>query len=444
MRVSYLTLTGHSCSERDPVPSNAAINVQRRVQRGLDVKAKREKIEKMDKRPEGVEAPPYVVVVQGPPGCGKTTLIRSLVKHYTKTTLGATIEGSPITVVSGRNRRLTFIECPANDMRAMIDLAKVADLVLLMVDAVRGFEMETFEFINIMQVHGFPRILGILTHLDGFKESKSIRKMKKRYKARFWAELYDGAKMFYLSGIQYSGTRYNKTEVTNLARFIAIQKFAPLSWRQNHSYLVAHRWEDQTLVPDSDTRTLALYGYVSGSRLRTEGQAFHIAGVGDFPAASATVALDPCPPPTNQNPKMKGLALRTLSDKQRNLYAPYCEHQHITVDSEAMYINTREAEESFTRKEEEDGSTDDEEAGEGMSSDDDEEEEMDPSEAVKMVRELQDVKLDLNDRDAPLPLVAGGAAVPPTRRLAEEEDEEEVISGRRLEVGNLIIIVFSE
>ncbi|KAF4753431.1 Glycoside hydrolase 2 (Mannanase, beta-galactosidase), partial [Perkinsus olseni] len=403
-------------------------SVQRRVQRGLDVKAKREKIEKMDKRPEGVEAPPYVVVVQGPPGCGKTTLIRSLVKHYTKTTLGATIEG-PITVVSGRNRRLTFIECPANDMRAMIDLAKVADLVLLMVDAVRGFEMETFEFINIMQVHGFPRVLGILTHLDGFKESKSIRKMKKRYKARFWAELYDGAKMFYLSGIQYSGSRYNKTEVTNLARFIAIQKFAPLSWRQDHSYMVAHRWEDQTLVPNSDTRTLALYGYVSGCRLRTEGQAFHIAGVGDFPAASAAAALDPCPPPTNQNPKMKGLALRTLSDKQRNLYAPYCEHQHITVDSEAMYINTREAEESFTRKEDDDAddeTTDDEGPDGEVSSDDEEEdEEMDPSEAVKMVRELQDVHLDLDDREAPMPLVAGGAQVPPTRRLAEDEEEEE-------------------
>lgn len=81
-----------------------------------------------------------------------------------------------------------------------------------------------------------------------------------------------------------------------------------------------------------------------------------------------------------------------------------------------------------------------------MSSDDDdeEEEEMDPSEAVKMVRELQDVKLDPNDRDAPLPLVAGGAAVPPTRRLAEEEDEEEVISGKGLEGENSIIIVCSE
>ena len=34
----------------------------------------------------------------------------------------------------------------------MIDVAKVADLVLLMVDANFGFEMEIFEFLNIAQV----------------------------------------------------------------------------------------------------------------------------------------------------------------------------------------------------------------------------------------------------------------------------------------------------
>lgn len=34
----------------------------------------------------------------------------------------------------------------------MIDLAKVADLVLLMIDASFGFEMEIFEFLNICQV----------------------------------------------------------------------------------------------------------------------------------------------------------------------------------------------------------------------------------------------------------------------------------------------------
>lgn len=35
----------------------------------------------------------------------------------------------------------------------MIDAAKYADLVLLMVDGGFGFEMETFEFLNLLQVH---------------------------------------------------------------------------------------------------------------------------------------------------------------------------------------------------------------------------------------------------------------------------------------------------
>ena len=51
---------------------------------------------------------------------------RSLVKRYTRQTLND-IQG-PVTVVTGKNRRLTFFECP-NDVNAMLDVAKVADLV---------------------------------------------------------------------------------------------------------------------------------------------------------------------------------------------------------------------------------------------------------------------------------------------------------------------------
>lgn len=42
--------------------------------------------------------------------------------------------------LAGKNRRLTFIEVP-NDLGAMIDTAKVADLVLLMIDGSFGLEM---------------------------------------------------------------------------------------------------------------------------------------------------------------------------------------------------------------------------------------------------------------------------------------------------------------
>ena len=41
----------------------------------------------------------------------------------------------------------------------MLDLAKIADLVLLLIDASYGFELETFEFINILQVPGGPSLL---------------------------------------------------------------------------------------------------------------------------------------------------------------------------------------------------------------------------------------------------------------------------------------------
>lgn len=58
----------------------------------------------------------------------------------------------------------------------MVDAAKVADLVLLLVDASFGFEMETFELLNVLQQHGMPRVMGVLTHLDSFKVQEQRRR----------------------------------------------------------------------------------------------------------------------------------------------------------------------------------------------------------------------------------------------------------------------------
>ncbi len=59
--------------------------------------------------------------------------------------------------------------------------------------------------------------------------------------ARFWTEIYDGAKLFYLSGIQHG--RYLKREVFNLARFISVMKMRPLTWRLAHPYTIVDRFE---------------------------------------------------------------------------------------------------------------------------------------------------------------------------------------------------------
>lgn len=184
------------------------------------------------------EPAPLLVAIHGPPGVGKTTLIRCLIKHYTRQSVGE-LRG-PVTVVSSKKRRITFVECP-NDICGMIDVAKAADVVLLLVDGEFGFEMETFEFLMLLQQHGMPKVIGVLNHLDGFKDNKKLKKVKKELKNRFDVEVSHGSKLFYLSGIRHG--KYLKREVLNLARFISTAKTRPITWRLSHPYLLADRFE---------------------------------------------------------------------------------------------------------------------------------------------------------------------------------------------------------
>jgi ribosome biogenesis protein BMS1 len=186
--------------------------------------------------------PPLLVAIVGPPQVGKSTLLRCLVRNYVRQSI-TQITGflnsltifsfqlthlcvGPVTVVTSKKRRVTFFEVP-NDVNAMVDAAKVADLVgqmtnvrnrntisfifqvLILIDAAFGFEMEVFEFINICQVHGMPKVMGVLTHMDQVKKSK-LKSLKKKLKQRFWAELYPVGLMrclpVYLLSIPFVGS----------------------------------------------------------------------------------------------------------------------------------------------------------------------------------------------------------------------------------------------
>ena len=59
--------------------------------------------------------------------------------------------------------------------------------------------METFEFLNIAQIYGLPRIMGVLTHMDLYKKmNKKLNKRKTELKHRFWTEVYQVTKTKYL------------------------------------------------------------------------------------------------------------------------------------------------------------------------------------------------------------------------------------------------------
>lgn len=331
----------------------------RQMQRSSDKNEKKLHVPMIDRTPDE-DPPPVIVCVVGPPGTGKTTLIKSLVRRMTKTTI-TEIKG-PITVVSGKNRRLTFLECPADDLNSMIDVAKIADLVLLMIDGNFGFEMETMEFLNLAQHHGMPRVLGVATHLDLFKSQSTLRASKKRLKHRFWTEVYQGAKLFYLSGV--INGRYPDREILNLSRFISVMKFRPLKWRNEHPYLLADRLTDLThpdLIQSRGKhidRKIALYGYLHGTPLPSVGGTkVHIAGVGDFSISQVEKLPDPCPTPAFQQKldEYERLKLKEangdssstptvrrrkrLDDKDKLIYAPMSDVGGVLMDKDAVYID---------------------------------------------------------------------------------------------------------
>lgn len=75
----------------------SAVRAARSTRRTLDKQSRKHHIPVVDRRPR--EPPPAVVMVAGPPRVGKSTLISSLIKNYSRQSV-VDAKG-PVTVVSG-------------------------------------------------------------------------------------------------------------------------------------------------------------------------------------------------------------------------------------------------------------------------------------------------------------------------------------------------------
>ncbi|SBT87125.1 small ribosomal subunit assembling AARP2 protein, putative [Plasmodium malariae] len=367
-------------------------SAHRRKQHLFELEEKKLRVPKHFK--EGSKNSPLIVAIQGAKGVGKSTLLKSLLKHYVGITVNE-VNNGPISIFTKNGRRYTFIETK-DDILAMIDVAKIADICLLVIDGNFGFELETLEFISILNTHGMPKVLGVVTNLDKFKDSKSIRKRKKKLTKRFAEELVEGSKIFFLSGIQ--NNRYNKTEIRNLCKFLSVVKKPLISWRDQHGYMLALRVDveeakekefsySSDIVSNSSTSnaasttngrgkedkntdltnflanankhmTVYIEGYVYGSKIY-KNQTIHIPNMGDVKIENIQVLQDPF-----KYDEQK---------KKTNIYAPMSDIGNVVFDFDNMYIHIPKNKINFTRREllmggeekEEEGEEEEEEGKEG-------------------------------------------------------------------------------
>jgi ribosome biogenesis protein BMS1 len=310
-------------------------------------------------------------------------------------------------VVTSKRQRLTFVECP-NELEAMVDMSKVADIVLLMIDGNFGFEMETMEFLNILAASGMPgNVFGILTHLDLFKKPQTLKDAKKRLKNRFWSELYQGAHLFYLSGV--INGRYPDREIHNLSRFISVMKNPrPLIWRNSHPYAMIDSFRDithPTKIEDDPKcdRTVVLSGYLRGTNFSAQGQRVHIPGLGDYSISAMEALPDPCPTPYMDQAIAKATGKtgrRRLDEKEKKLHAPMSDKSGLKIDGDTIWI-TREKGFNF------DKDAGEEERGEGE----------------ELIVNLQNERRLLGETDEGVRLFSDGTAI--------TKVSEEVSTGRK-------------
>lgn len=102
-----------------------------------------------------------------------------------------------------------------NEIGELTDQCKVPDVVLMLVDASLGFEMQTFEALTVMQNHAFPRCIGVVSHLDYFQKQAQMKKVKKQLKKRFAVEVTEETRLFFVSGMHK--TLYNQRDMHNIA-----------------------------------------------------------------------------------------------------------------------------------------------------------------------------------------------------------------------------------
>ena len=322
-------------------------------------------------------------MIQGGHSSGKTTLIKSLVKYYTNQNI-TSFKGS-ITVRNSKNQRLTFIECP-NDISSLDDCSKIVDVAILLIDARVGFEMETFEFISLLKNHGFTQIMGVITHMDDFRQNKSLSKYKKQIKKRFIKDATDKSKLFYLFGIK--NNLYIKLQLHTMARYLKVIKPNQPGFRINHPYIFCDRYDinfSKTNITNkenseekNDDVIVSLFGYVRGNHLN-KNSLIYINGLGEYNIDFAEKMDDPCPiEMVSKNGKVK----RTLKKKDKNLYAPYSNINMLEYDRKSGYINIPEKLVTFTK---------------GLK----EQDNLANDEGVKMVRKLQDMygNIEQNEDD---------------------------------------------
>ncbi|XP_019505952.1 PREDICTED: pre-rRNA-processing protein TSR1 homolog isoform X2 [Hipposideros armiger] len=179
--------------------------------------------------------------------------------------------------------RWFFTSARPGDLHTVLDLAKVADTILFLLDPLEGWDSTGDYCLSCLFAQGLPTYTLAIQGISGLPPKKQIdarKKLSKVVEKRFPDD-----KLLQLDTQQEAGM---------LLRQLANQKQRHLAFRDRRAYFFASAAD---FVPNEENNlvgTLKISGYVRGQTLNVN-SLLHIIGHGDFQMKQIDAPMDPFP-----------------------------------------------------------------------------------------------------------------------------------------------------
>ena len=217
------------------------------------------------------------------------------------------------TNMSSRKQRLIFLQIDRNDPYSILDVCKIADLVIGVMSCrytqVGGLKQDPFEHakaideigyraLHLVRSQGMPSLIGVLQHVEYISSSKQSQ-VKKLFQRMFTSEFTDKYKFMMLNNVN---DNQNASDSNAVLRQIAVTFPQAVTWKENRSYMlgeVCHVREDEVHIK----------GYIRQNFINAK-RLVHLTGlpVLSWKIKRIEFATDPCPVKLSQKEKDKVLS----------------------------------------------------------------------------------------------------------------------------------------
>nr|XP_042138324.1 pre-rRNA-processing protein TSR1 homolog isoform X2 [Peromyscus maniculatus bairdii] len=196
-------------------------------------------------------------------------------------------------------RRWFFTYARPGDLHTVLDMAKVADTILFLLDPLEGWDSTGDYCLSCLFAQGLPTYTLAVQGFSGLPLKKHIDAKKKL--SKIVLKRFSEDEVLLLDTPQ---------QAAMLLRQLANQKQRHLAFRDRRAYLFAHVAD---FVPSEESNlvgTLKISGYVRGRTLNVN-SLLHIVGHGDFQMNQIDAPVDPFPlnPKVIQSQKKPNMAM---------------------------------------------------------------------------------------------------------------------------------------